>query len=109
MRKRRRLVTADGQRTIVVRITPSSRQPADAIFELFWQLNCLLVAMSVVDRKQELFENIVRLRRVGRGLPGSADVCAVRGALESELGETALRAASPGDAALTGSRHLSAA
>ena len=44
-----------------------------------------------VDRKQELFENIVRLRRVGRELPGNADVSAVRRALESELGETVSR------------------
>jgi hypothetical protein len=51
----------------------------------------MLVAMSVVDRKQELFENIVRLRRVGRELPGNADVSAVRRALESELGETVSR------------------
>jgi hypothetical protein len=47
--------------------------------------------MSVIDRKQELFENIVRLRRVGRELPGNADVSAVRRALESELGETVSR------------------
>ncbi len=47
--------------------------------------------MSVIDRKQELFENIVRLRRVGRELPGNADVSAVRRALEGELGETVSR------------------
>ena len=47
--------------------------------------------MSVVDRKKELFEHIVRLRRVGRELPGNADVSAVRRALESELGETVSR------------------
>lgn len=47
--------------------------------------------MGVVDRKQALFENIARLRRVGRELPGNADVSAVRRALESELGETLSR------------------
>jgi hypothetical protein len=49
------------------------------------------IAMSVVDRKQALFENIVRLRRVGRALPGSEDVYAVRRSLERELGETVSR------------------
>lgn len=47
--------------------------------------------MGIVDRKQGLFEDIVRLRRVGRELPGNADVSAVRRALESELGETVSR------------------
>ncbi len=70
---------------------PLSREPAVAIFERFWQLQRILVVMSVVDRKQELFENIVRLRRVARELPGNADVSAVRRALESELGETVSR------------------
>ena len=47
--------------------------------------------MSVVDRKQDLFEYIVRLRRVGRDLPGNEDVFTVRSALERELGETLSR------------------
>jgi len=47
--------------------------------------------MSVVARKQDLFEYIVRLRRVGRDLPGNEDVFAVRCALERELGETVSR------------------
>jgi hypothetical protein len=47
--------------------------------------------MGVVDRKQELFENIVRLRRIGRGAPGDADIAAVRVSLERELGETVSR------------------
>jgi hypothetical protein len=47
--------------------------------------------MGVVDRKQELFENIVRLRRVGRGLSGDREIAAVRVALERELGETVSR------------------
>lgn len=47
--------------------------------------------MSVVDRKLGLLENIVRLRRVGRKLPGDRDVTAVRAALEDELGETVSR------------------
>ena len=47
--------------------------------------------MSVVERKQELFENIVRLRRAGRGSSRSPDIAAVRVSLESELGETVSR------------------
>jgi hypothetical protein len=47
--------------------------------------------MGVVDRKQELFENIVRLRRVGRRLSSDRDIAAVRVALERELGETVSR------------------
>lgn len=44
--------------------------------------------MSALSRKQELFENIVRLRRVGRELPGNEDVARVRLGLERELGST---------------------
>jgi hypothetical protein len=47
--------------------------------------------MGVVDRKQELFENIMRLRRAGRELPGNRDIAAVRAALERALGETVSR------------------
>lgn len=47
--------------------------------------------MGVVDRKQELFENIVRLRRAGRKLSSDRDIAAVRVALERELGETVSR------------------
>ncbi len=47
--------------------------------------------MGVVDRKQELFEHIVRLRRVGREVPGNDDISAVRLSLERELGETVSR------------------
>jgi hypothetical protein len=47
--------------------------------------------MGVLERKQELFENIVRLRRAGRGSPGSRDIAAVRSSLERELGETVSR------------------
>jgi hypothetical protein len=47
--------------------------------------------MGVVERKQELFENIVRLRRAGRRAPGSRDIAAVRVSLERELGETVSR------------------
>ena len=43
------------------------------------------------DRKHELFEHIVRLRRVGREVPGNEDVFAVRAGLERELGETVSR------------------
>lgn len=44
--------------------------------------------MAGPDRKSELFENIVRLRRAGRELPGNRDIVSVRTALERELGET---------------------
>lgn len=47
--------------------------------------------MGVVDRRQELFENIARLRRVGRELPGNDDLARVRLALERELGPTVSR------------------
>lgn len=47
--------------------------------------------MGVVDRKQSLLENIVRLRRAGRELPGNRDISGVRAALERELGETVSR------------------
>jgi hypothetical protein len=47
--------------------------------------------MGVVDRKRELFEHIVRLRRAGREAPGNRDIAAVRAALERELGETVSR------------------
>jgi hypothetical protein len=47
--------------------------------------------MGVVDRKQELFQNIVRLRRAGLQAPGSSDISAVRATLERELGETVSR------------------
>ncbi len=47
--------------------------------------------MSVVDRREELFENILRLRRAARELPGNVDIAAVRAGLESELGETVSR------------------
>lgn len=47
--------------------------------------------MGVVDRKRQVFENIVRLRRAGRELPHSHDIIAVRSALEDELGATVSR------------------
>jgi hypothetical protein len=47
--------------------------------------------MAVIAEKQELFENIVRLRRVGRELPGNQDVAGVRLALERRLGQTISR------------------
>lgn len=63
-----------------------------AIFPVFCLLQALrCYAMGVVERKQELFENIARLRRAGRELPGNRDVAAVRAALERELGETVSR------------------
>jgi hypothetical protein len=47
--------------------------------------------MTVVDKKQELFENIMRLRRAGRNLPGNHDISRVRVSLERGLGETVSR------------------
>ena len=47
--------------------------------------------MGVVAEKQELFENIARLRRVGRELPGNRDLATVRLALEEQLGQTISR------------------
>jgi len=47
--------------------------------------------MGLVEHKQELLENIVRLRRVGREVPGNRDLATVRAALERELGETVSR------------------
>jgi hypothetical protein len=44
--------------------------------------------MGIVDQKQQLFENIVRLRRAGRDLPANDDLATVRLALEQDLGET---------------------
>lgn len=40
------------------------------------------------DRKRQLFENIVRLRRAEREAPSLRDVILVRAGLEDELGET---------------------
>ena len=47
--------------------------------------------MGAVDHRQELFENIVRLRKAGRSLPGNDDLSAARISLERELGETVSR------------------
>jgi hypothetical protein len=47
--------------------------------------------MGVIDRKKQLFENIVRLRRAGRETPRNQDIVAVRAALEDDLGETVSR------------------
>ena len=57
----------------------------------FWQHSCYPFGMASVDRKQELFENIARLRRVGRLVPENDDLAAVRLDLEQELGETVSR------------------
>jgi len=47
--------------------------------------------MGVVDRKRDLFDGIVRLRRAGRRVPGDRDIAAVRVRLERELGATVSR------------------
>lgn len=44
--------------------------------------------MGTVERKEALLENILRLRRAERDMPGNHDVVAVRTALEEGLGET---------------------
>jgi hypothetical protein len=44
--------------------------------------------MSGVGKRQELFENIVRLRRAEKKLAGDRDISAVRIDLEQSLGET---------------------
>lgn len=49
------------------------------------------MGVGVVDRKQELFENVARLRRVGQDVPGNSDLATVRAALERELGATVSR------------------
>jgi hypothetical protein len=47
--------------------------------------------MSVVERKVDLFEGILRLRRAGRATPSDTDISAARSALERELGPTVSR------------------
>jgi len=47
--------------------------------------------MGVVDRKQELLMNIVRLRRAGRNATGDPNIAEVRATLERDLGETVSR------------------
>lgn len=48
----------------------------------------MIAGVGAVDRKQELFESVARLRRVGRELPGNEDLARVRLGLERELGST---------------------
>jgi hypothetical protein len=50
-----------------------------------------ILPMAVVERKQQLFENIARLRRAGHLMPESEDLAAVRLDLERELGPTVSR------------------
>jgi hypothetical protein len=47
--------------------------------------------MTLTERRQQLFENIARLRRAERIAPGNKDIRAVRSDLEKELGETVSR------------------
>jgi hypothetical protein len=47
--------------------------------------------MAIVERKQQLFEDVARLRRVGLLMPENEDLAAVRLSLERELGETVSR------------------
>jgi hypothetical protein len=47
--------------------------------------------VGIVDRKQRLFDAIVRLRRAERRIPPNEDIVAVRAMLEEELGATMSR------------------
>jgi hypothetical protein len=47
--------------------------------------------VTLTERKQRLFENIMRLRRAERHVPGNMEIVAVRTDLEKELGETVSR------------------
>jgi hypothetical protein len=47
--------------------------------------------MGVVERRKQLFERLVRLRRVARESPNNRDIVAVSAALEDELGELVSR------------------
>jgi hypothetical protein len=47
--------------------------------------------MGVVAQKQDLFEDIVRLRHVSRELPGNRDLAHVRLRLEQQLGQSVSR------------------
>jgi hypothetical protein len=60
-------------------------------FSIFGNKAASLCDMAIVDRKQQLFENVARLRRVGRLVPDNEDLFAVRLGLEQELGETISR------------------
>lgn len=44
--------------------------------------------MTLISRREQLFESIVRLRRAERAMPANRDVVAVRSQLERDLGET---------------------
>jgi hypothetical protein len=44
--------------------------------------------VGIVGRRLELFEQVARLRRAERAVPGNEDISAVRSALERELGGT---------------------
>jgi ribosomal protein L19E len=70
----------------------AARPPSELpFFVLFGNSGDILKHVGIVDRKQALFENIVRLRRAGRDLPANRDLAIVRLALERELGETVSR------------------
>jgi hypothetical protein len=62
-----------------------------SFYSIFGNKTASLCDMAIVDRKQQLFENVTRLRRVGRLMPDSEDLFAVRLGLEQELGETVSR------------------
>lgn len=60
-------------------------------YSIFDNKTASLCDMAIVDRKQQLFENVARLRCVGRLVPDNKDLFAVRLGLEQELGETVSR------------------
>jgi hypothetical protein len=87
-----------GPQPVSASISGDARGPASgaftahvAAFRDFWQQTASLCGMAIVDRKQQLFENVARLRRVGRLVPDNEDLFAVRLGLEQELGETISR------------------
>jgi hypothetical protein len=47
--------------------------------------------MGIIDRKERLFQGIIRLRRAERDAPPNKDIVAVRTMLEEDLGETMSR------------------
>jgi hypothetical protein len=54
----------------------------------FWQLACYREVMTTVERRQELLENILRLRGALRRSPNDRELATVRLSLERELDET---------------------
>lgn len=62
------------------------------MFSPFPETLGILAVVSKTARTQQLFEDIVRLRRAERDAPRNRDIVAVRSRLEGELGGTVTRA-----------------